>query len=160
MIDKAMLKEMREEIDEALKALGEKHGVELHAGNASFTADGGHFKLEISTITDSGQTMDRYAQEFLRYSYKHRVPKEALFCKLGSTGEILRGFLVRARTVPFVIEYPDGTLHRVSENAVLTTLPDEYKTERNSLEKAHDKAAGGEINDMLEEKARKDVIDA
>src|SRR3982751_3226095 len=45
-ITKELLKALRADIDTALKAVGEKHGVLLRAGNCSFTEVSATFKLE------------------------------------------------------------------------------------------------------------------
>jgi hypothetical protein len=66
MIDRALLKNLRVDIDAALAAVGEKHGVVLSAGNASFERDGSHgnFKLAVSSISKTGFVETKEAAAF------------------------------------------------------------------------------------------------
>ena len=48
------VKALRDEIDAALAAIAEKHGVTIHAGNAKFTNTTIDFKLQVASKGDDG----------------------------------------------------------------------------------------------------------
>ena len=50
MITKQMLKEIRSDLEKVLEEIGEKHGVIIKAGNASFTPVEATMKIEITSV--------------------------------------------------------------------------------------------------------------
>jgi hypothetical protein len=65
-IDKTLLKVLRVEIDEALAALGTKHGLVFHAGSATYQPDGtcATYKLELAVVGDDGVVATKEAAAF------------------------------------------------------------------------------------------------
>lgn len=66
MIDKDLLIKLRTDINAALEAVGEKHGVRLSVGNCRFTAAEATFKLDAVAKTPGGQVVDKDAEAFKR----------------------------------------------------------------------------------------------
>jgi len=67
-ITRALLKELRQDIDAALKSVGEKHNVVLSVGRATFDALNATFKLEVAAIGEEGQVMSKMATDFQAYA--------------------------------------------------------------------------------------------
>lgn len=67
-IDKSALKDLRVEIDAALKVIADRHGISLTAGNASYTTNTATFKLHLSLITADGLVISPEAERFLQYA--------------------------------------------------------------------------------------------
>jgi hypothetical protein len=67
-IDKPTLKVLRPEIDAALKAVAEKYGIAIKAGNASFTENTAVFKLEVSLIGENGKALTQDVDRFTQYA--------------------------------------------------------------------------------------------
>lgn len=63
------LKTLRAEIDAALATVGQKHGLVLHARNATFNATTATFKLEVATVTDSGLVVTKEAADFKSHAF-------------------------------------------------------------------------------------------
>lgn len=59
-ITKAMLKEVREEMDKALEKVGNKYGVKFETGNASFDEYSFTFKVNgKATTTEDGESVEK-----------------------------------------------------------------------------------------------------
>jgi len=113
MIDRALLKTLRVDIDAALAAVGEQHGVQLHAGNASFERDGsnGSFKLTISTISDSGFVETAEAAAFRSISYQFNMTPEDLgeeFSTPAGDKFVLMGARPRSKKATLLATKVDG----------------------------------------------------
>ena len=72
--DKVSLPVLRNEIDAALAAIGEKYGISLVAGNARYAVDGSTatFKLDMAIGSGKDRTdvrYEKYAQAFERYKF-------------------------------------------------------------------------------------------
>ena len=79
-IDAALLKKLRNDIDEALKPIGEKFGVNMTGGNASYVRNGsnGTMKLEICAIGEDGEIFDRDKENFKQYASMYGFDLEDL----------------------------------------------------------------------------------
>lgn len=109
MITKEMLQLLRTDIDAALAAVGDKHNVVLHAGNASFSPLSATFKLEVSPRLADGTVIDA-ATAYLRQNYRLLGLAEshlAQVFKIGGMACTLHGFNSRSRGKPFVVKATD-----------------------------------------------------
>ena len=65
--DKSNLKLLRSEIDFALRDIGNRYGIKLNAGRASYMEKSATFKLELMTLDDSGNAITKEAQTLRAY---------------------------------------------------------------------------------------------
>ena len=65
------LRQMNAEIEQAIKDVTKKYGVEVKLGNTRFSGSNASTKFELMTISDSGDVMTKEATDFNRYkNYK------------------------------------------------------------------------------------------
>lgn len=75
-IDKKAMIALRPQIDEALKELGERLGIEFHTGNGSYGGNEAHFKLTMK-VSDPEIQEKAARDEFNRYcSYFDLKPED------------------------------------------------------------------------------------
>ena len=104
--DKGNLPELRKDINEALKAIAEKHNISISLGKCSFTNQCAEFKLDASIITEDG-VMTKEASDFLRCSFKYGLDDSDLFKVFkGNDGKDYKlvGANINARKAPLVIQ--------------------------------------------------------
>ena len=77
-INKEMLRVLRDEINEALKAIGQRHGVTIKAGSAKFTPEAARFALDVTANSATGETQDIGAVEFKRNAIMFGLKPEDL----------------------------------------------------------------------------------
>ena len=65
-IDRSLIRVLREDINKALEAVGQKHGIKLEAGNASFTAATATIKLQAVTIDASTGAVEGHSATDLK----------------------------------------------------------------------------------------------
>jgi hypothetical protein len=111
-ISKESLKQLRDDIDAALKAVGDKHGVALRAGNASYTATNATFKLEVSTSFNRFCTLYGFKPENLGATFQNRG---VTFTLIGLDRKS-RKYPVLARNAK------DGKTYKFDTRRVLTAL--------------------------------------
>lgn len=113
-ITKPFLREAREEMEAALKEFGEKYGLTITVGSASFMpGPGGNatFKVELATQTDDGEANTRRAADFKRYAPMYGFKPEHLFGEFTYAGTRYKlvGFSPKASRFPLIVErVPDG----------------------------------------------------
>jgi hypothetical protein len=112
-ISKDLLQALRSDINAALKAVGEKHGVELSAGNASFTPMNATFKLEVRTIAADGVAVTKEQADLKARRALLGLTEEHLtqVFTLGRDSYTLHGYRSKAQSKPFLIK-------RVSDDKV------------------------------------------
>ena len=100
-ITHASVKAMREDINEALKEVGKKYGIELHAGNASFTRDGmtGKFQLKLVSLGSDGKVFNPAEGDFKSLCKLYGFEASALGRTFTSRGEryAITGLNAKAR---------------------------------------------------------------
>lgn len=104
-ITKDLLKALRIDADAALAAVGAKHGVSLRLGNGTFTALNATFKLEVATLGEGGEVIDK-SVAYLRQNLTLLGLKEEHLNQvftLGKQSFTLRGYKNTATLKPFVI---------------------------------------------------------
>jgi hypothetical protein len=76
MIDRQTVRSVREDLDHALREIGERHGLNLRTGSATFTAVKFTMKIEASVVDTDG--VDLAAQrEFKVNAFRYGLPDDA-----------------------------------------------------------------------------------
>jgi len=126
-IDKNLLKLLREDINAALKAVGEKRGVKLTAENAKFLPTSATFKLEVETISENGVAITREMSDLRQpYIMKMYGLTEAHLTQTFVSGGrkfVLSGYRVKASKNPFLAKcFNDGKNYIFPEEAIQRLL--------------------------------------
>jgi hypothetical protein len=119
-LDKESLREILDEVNEELRALGKQFGVELKAGGGKFTPTNATVKLQVNLI-HKGEVIRKEATDWNRYYRSFGFKKDQLNSEIKWHGErwIVRGLLMRARKNPILAERKrDGKMYRLSEMAL------------------------------------------
>lgn len=121
--DREFLKQVRPEIEAALKQLGEKYGLKITAGNASFSDVLTTFKIELAVVGQDGTAASHEAQAFIAHSPLLGLKKEDLGreFKYGSRTFKLVGYAPRKRKAPMIVE-ADGKKYGLPIEAVKACL--------------------------------------
>ena len=105
--DTINLQGLRHEMDYALRAIGDKYGITIKAGNASFSSNECTFKVKLNTTSTDGTVITKEAKTWDLYKGLTHGPLDGL--KHLSVGDkitisgntyILSGFNTRAKKAP------------------------------------------------------------
>lgn len=77
-MDAPKTRTLREDINAALAAVAEKHGLHIHAGNCTYNPTSCMFKLECAERAEDGRILDKSAQMFLLYAADYGLKPEWL----------------------------------------------------------------------------------
>ena len=116
-IDATLLKALRAPITTALKDVGEKYGVVLTLGNATYDLKTGTFKLNVGSLTDDGFVMTKEASDYKSLAIAYQLNPNWLFATFQANGETYRvvGLKTRATKTPVLVtKTSDGRTYRVS----------------------------------------------
>ena len=117
MMTKELIRTVRDEINAALAEVSRKHGLAIHAGNATYDTNAAMFKLVCSTVADGGRAMTPQASAYEKMAgICGWVP---LFSTVhfGTDEYTVVGYNSRKRTKPVLIER-NGLTYAVSESVV------------------------------------------
>lgn len=127
-MDRKKCKELRAELETALKALGEKLGLSISVGSGTFTATCLTLKVELAEPGEDGVVMDRAAREWPLVAPYFGLPAWALgktFVVQGKTFTV-KGVNRRARTMPILADGQNGKTYKFSPASVLAALKNAY----------------------------------
>ena len=98
-INRASCKTIRDQLNAELKAVGEKLGLTIHAGNASFTDTSVTFKVECIL-----EGVDKGKENFERDCFLFDIPKSTYKSEFGFQGRrwILEGLKPRSPKYPII----------------------------------------------------------
>ena len=65
--DRQTLRALRVDLDAAMASIASKYGIQLNAGNISYTAETATIKVQAGVINKSGQVVTKDAQAFNKY---------------------------------------------------------------------------------------------
>ena len=65
--DRQTLRALRVDLDAAMASIASKYGIQLNAGNISYTAETATIKVQAGVINKSGQVVTKDAQAFNQY---------------------------------------------------------------------------------------------
>lgn len=120
--DRDTCKFLRSEIDSALKAVADKYGINLKAGNAKFSESSVTFKLEAAIIGEGGIVESKDAQEFKLYSHMYGLKETDLGKEFMSNGNryVVCGMASRSFKFPILAK-------KVGTNSVFKFPPEAVK---------------------------------
>ena len=114
--NRANIKGLRNEIDEALDQVAKKYGITISAGNCTFSGNEANFKLKLNTIGEGGTVITRESQNW--DFYKSRTNCGHL--NIGDTIQLqgnsytLTGYNTRARKAPIQFKDNRGNNYKCS----------------------------------------------
>ncbi len=116
--NRANIKGLRNEIDEALDRVAKRYGITISAGNCTFSGNEANFKLKLNTIGEGGTVITQESQNW--DFYKNRT--ECSHLNIGDTITIqggrytLSGYNTRARKAPIQFKDSHGNNYKCSIN--------------------------------------------
>jgi len=121
VITPTLLNSIRADVEEALDAIAEKHGVTITTGRATYTAQNATMKLEIAAIARDGTVQTKEAVDFAAYAFRYGLSPDDLgkeFRYAGETFEII-GLKTRATKMPILGQSRQtGKIYKFPVNAV------------------------------------------
>lgn len=119
-INRALVKQLREEVNAALASVAEKHGITLEVGGITYSDNHFDAKLKGRTISEDG--VDEHAKkEFEVYASRFGVKPEAFGVEfdMPGTGKVeVSGITPRSRKYPILVTVKKGvnvgTVYKVS----------------------------------------------
>ena len=113
MITKELLVKLRPEINEALRAVGEKNNVVLTLGNGRFDENGVTFKLNVMPVTKDGTVITPGIKEWNRYAVSYGFSKDDLGRVFFSNQQLFTicGLNPRKRKYPILAKVSSGQVY-------------------------------------------------
>ena len=109
-ISRQFMQDIREPINEALKKVGEDHGIVIELGHGRYGGTSGSFKLELSTVGEDGIVITKEAEAFSQLADMYLLDPNWLgksFSFDGDTFTIV-GWKARARKRPVLCDKASG----------------------------------------------------
>lgn len=125
MIDRSRVRQLREQMQTVLEPLGRELNVKFHVGNASYTADNAHFKVEAAAIQANGQVVDQAAADFKRLASLYGLKPEHLGQEFSNGGRqfVITGLKPRCRRYPILARCQQtGKIFKLPSEAVSSAL--------------------------------------
>ena len=118
--NKVNLRQINNEMEEAMKSIAAKYGLEIKMGNTRFSGRNATLKFEMMTVSEGGQVMSKEAIDFNRYkNYK------GIQANLGDSFEYegetytIVGYKARSSKYPILVESArDGKRYKFPINLV------------------------------------------
>lgn len=104
--DKKNLKNLREDMNQVLKAIELQYGIQIHVGNASYSDNEVTFKTKCNTIGQTGKPQTKEANQWKMYADLNGVGQFSVGDRITIQGEVftIEGWNSRARKSPVMIQ--------------------------------------------------------
>ena len=114
--NRANIKGLRDEINEALSSVASKYGITITAGNCSFSGNEANFKLKLNTIGEGGTVITRESQMWDLYKSRTNCShlKVGDQIMIQGTPYTLTGYNTRARKAPIQFKDSRGNNYKCS----------------------------------------------
>ena len=114
--NRANIKGLRNEIDEALDRVAKKYGITISAGNCTFSGNEANFKLKLNTIGEGGTVITRESQNWDFYKNRTQCTHLNVGDKITIQGNpyTLTGYNTRARKAPIQFKDSRGNGYKCS----------------------------------------------
>ena len=114
-LDNKTLTSIRGYSNEALKAVGEKHNVEISLGNCSYSENEATFQMKVNTLSEDGKIITKEWDSLLQLAKIIGFDVEKEYTLNGSKVK-LKGYNSRARKWCYIVEYvKDGRVVSVGD---------------------------------------------
>jgi hypothetical protein len=117
MMNKELVRTIRDDVNAALAEVGRKHGLSIHAGNATFDNNAATFKLVCSTVADGGRLMTPQASAYERVAGFYGFVPLFSTIHIGADEYTVVGYNSRKRSNPVLVER-NGLQYAVSDSLV------------------------------------------
>ena len=120
MITSSFLRDLREEINEALAVVAARNNVRIVAGRATYTQTNSTMKLEISAKDSAtGEAIPRMAEDFKSLACLHGLKPEDLGRKFvfAGRGYTIVGLKPRCTQRPIIVTRDDGREFKIAADA-------------------------------------------
>lgn len=109
-----MLRMLRTDINIALKEVGDKHGVKLEAGSASYSTGTFTLKINGGLLKEDGSAVQKEAEDFKRYAKMFGLEPEDLGQKFKSNGKeyTISGLATRKSKYPILAKDAQGKTYK------------------------------------------------
>ncbi len=125
MLTRSTLRTINDDIDAALKAVGEKHNVVIKTGNATFSPANATVKVSIATVTADGVVETKERDDFRRKALRYGLPSDALDKVVMIAGRSFKvtGLNPRAKAYPVILtDTFTGKRYKYTVNTVSKAL--------------------------------------
>jgi len=103
VISTEFLKKIREEVNQALESVAEKHSIEIHCGNCSYGNNEAIYKLKINTIDVlSGKVMTKEYEDLIWMADMKGFDINGIYNLYGKKVS-LEGYKTRATKYPLIV---------------------------------------------------------
>jgi hypothetical protein len=118
MMTKELIRQIRDDVNAALAEVGRKHGLAIHAGNATFDTNAAAFKLVCSTVSDCGRAMTPEASLYDNLANQFGWVPLFSTISIGVDEYAVVGYNSRARKQPVIVER-NGKRFKAGESLVI-----------------------------------------
>ena len=102
VISKEFLKEIREEVNQALESVAEKHSIEIHCGNCSYGDNEATYKLKINVKNEDGKVVTKEYEDLLWMADMKGFDINGIYNLYGKKVS-LEGYKTRAPKYPLIV---------------------------------------------------------
>ena len=124
-INPSVCRILRDEMDAALKAVGDKYGITIAVGGGKYTDSNVTFKVEAAVVNEDGQKLGKDAVAFQQNARYYGLTPEDLFKEFtfqGVTHQIV-GLKPQSRKFPILAKnLRDGKTYKMTASSVCTAL--------------------------------------
>lgn len=105
-INKQTCSFLRDELDKELKALGDKYGLQMKTGKATYCTTGITFSLDVAVVDNNGIALTQEVRDYNANCVFYGFKKEHLNQVFESQGKKMKliGMKVKNHKYPFIVE--------------------------------------------------------
>lgn len=124
ILTKIKVKSMREDANEALKAIGEKYNVKMELGSCTYSDNEAIFQMKVNIISEDGKVITREWEDLLTLAELKNFDVDKEYTLNGKKVK-LKGYNRRAKKWSYIIEHiEDGSTARVGDQWFDNTVMD------------------------------------
>jgi len=122
--DKQFLRVLRNEIDQALKPVGEKHRIVLACGKCTYSEGYATFRLEASEVKEDGTVVTRESEDFKRCCQLFALNEEDLGKTVVVSGNTytIEGLNLNSNKFPILVKRSDGKRFKMPTEVIISKL--------------------------------------
>ena len=124
--DRKNLKALRQDMNDVLKAVELRYGIQINVGNASFSDNEVTFKTKCNTIGEGGKAQTKEANQWKMYAELNGVGQFSVGDRITIQGQVfsIEGWNTRAKKSPVMIkDIATGKSYKCPKNVLVGKLP-------------------------------------